>query len=207
MAVEVVIERVAIVGERREHEVHATVAVVVAGVRTHPRLRARVAVDRHARGEADALEPAVAEVVIQEIRIRVVRHEQIDEPVVVVVGRHDAEAVGASRVGQAVRFGRLHEAAVADVLEEQIGLAGKSGGPDHDVRPVAPDERPLRVHDRVPGRLDVARDVQIQVAVGVGVEERAAGAPAAGRDPGLSRRRLRRCRRRGCGTGRSGPSS
>ena len=33
---------------------------------------------------------------------------------------------------------------------------------------------------RVPGRLDVAGDVEIQIAVAVGVEERAARAPAAG---------------------------
>ena len=42
-------------------------------------------------------------------------------------------------------------------------------------------------HDLVPRRLDVARDVEVEVAVGVGVEERAAGAPAAGGDAGLRR--------------------
>ena len=40
-AVEVVIQRVPIVRERGEHEIHAAVAVVVAGVRAHSRLRAR----------------------------------------------------------------------------------------------------------------------------------------------------------------------
>ena len=46
-AVEVVIQRVAIVRERGEHEVHPRVAVVVAGVGAHARLGAGVAV--HAR--------------------------------------------------------------------------------------------------------------------------------------------------------------
>ena len=41
--------------------------------------------------------------------------------------------------------------------------------------------------DLVPGRPHVARHVQIEIAVGVGVEERAARAPAAGRDAGLRR--------------------
>ena len=121
-AVDVVIERVAIVRECREHQIHPRVAVVVAGVGAHPRLGARVAVHRHARGQSRVFEAAVAEVVIQEIRVRVVRDEQVDEPVVVVIGRHDAEAVGPGRVREAVRVGGLHEPSVADVFEEQIGL-------------------------------------------------------------------------------------
>ena len=58
-AVHVAIERVAIVGERREDEVHAQVAVVVAGVGAHAGLRARLAVHRHAGDEPHALEAAV----------------------------------------------------------------------------------------------------------------------------------------------------
>ena len=135
---------------------------------------------------------AVPEVVIQEIRVRVVRDEQVDEPVVVVVGGDDSEAVGPGRVGEAVRGGRLHEPSVADVLEEQIGLSGKPGRPDHDMRPVAPDERPLRPHDGIPRRLDVACDVEVQIAVAVGIEERASGAPAAGGDAGAGRHLLER---------------
>ena len=72
------------------------------------------------------LEASVAEVVVEEVGVRVVGDEQIDQPVVVVVGRHDAEAVGAAAVGQAVRVGGFDEVAVADVLEEQVGLAGQA---------------------------------------------------------------------------------
>ena len=43
------------------------------------------------------------------------------------------------------------------------------------------------LQDVVPARLDVARDVEVEVAVGVRVEERAAGAPAAGGDAGPRR--------------------
>ena len=82
-----------------------------------------------------------------------------------------------------MRIGGLDEPGVADVLEEQIRLAGKPDGADHDVRAAAPHERPLRADDRVPRRVHVARDVEVEVAVAVGVEECAAGAPAAGGDP------------------------
>ena len=204
-AVDVAIERVTIVRERREHEVHAPVTVVVACVDAHARLRARVSIQRDTRGQTDALESAVPEVVIEEVRVRVVRHEQVDEPIVVVVGSDNAESVGFRAIAEPVRFGRLDELAVADVLEEQIGLAGKSRRADHDVGPVAPDERPLCAGRRVPGRLDIARDVQVEIAVAVSVEERAPGAPAAGRVRRPRRRRPRKCHHRDCGTAQFGP--
>ena len=192
-AVDVVIERVAIVRECREHQIHPRVAVVVAGVGAHARLGARVAVHRHARGQSRAFEAAVPEVVIQEIRVRVVRDEHVDEPVVVVVGRHDAEAVGLGRVGQAVRGGGLHEPSVADVLEEQIRtLREVRPGLTMMCGPSRQTERPLRPHDRIPRRLDVARDVEVQIAVAVGIEERAPRAPAAGGHAGAGSHLLER---------------
>ena len=91
-----------------------------------------------------------------------------------------------------MRLGGLHEPSVADVFEEQIGLAGKSGRPDHDLRSVAPGERPLRAHDGLPRRVDVARDVQVQIAVGVRIKERTSRAPAAGGHAGADRHLLER---------------
>ena len=41
-----------------------------------------------------------------------------------------------------------------------------------------------RADDLVPGRLDVARHVEVEIAIRIGIEERAAGAPAAGGDSG-----------------------
>ena len=95
--------------------------------------------------EADALEAAVAEVAVEEVRVRVVGHEEIDPPVVVVVGGDHAEAVGPRGIGEPVRpRWRRRSVPLPEVLEEQVGLAGQSGRADHDARPVAPDERPLR---------------------------------------------------------------
>ena len=101
-AVEIAIERVVVVGEGGEHEVRAAVAVVVARVGAHAGLGARLGVDRHPAQERHALEAAVPEVPVEEVRVRVVGHEDVDEAVVVVVGRDHAEAVGACRVREAV---------------------------------------------------------------------------------------------------------
>ena len=76
-AVEVVIERVAIVGEGGEDEIHAAVAVVVAGIGAHARLRPRLAVHARRRPTRPTLSKrAVPEVVVQEVGVRVVGDER-----------------------------------------------------------------------------------------------------------------------------------
>ena len=180
LAIEVVKQRVVIVSECREHEIYSAVAIVIGGVDAHPGLGASLAVEGHAGVQANALKAPVPKVVIQEVRVRIIRDEQVHPSVIIVIGRHHAEAVSLSSIGQSMPISRLDELAVADILKEQVGLARKSGWPDHNVRPVAPDERPTRVHQRIPGRLDVARNVEVQIAVAVRVEERASCAPATG---------------------------
>ena len=171
-----------IVREGGEDEIHATVTVVVAGIRAHARLCSGITVHANACGLPDFLEASVPEVVVEEVGIRIVGDEHIDQAVIVVVGRDDAQAIRAGTVGETVRVGRFDELPVADVLEEQVGFARQAGGPDHDVRAVAPDEGALRSLQRVRRRLYIARDVEIEIAVAVGVEKRAAAAPAASRE-------------------------
>ena len=79
----------------RHEEIEAAVAVVVAEIGAHP--RAGRAVGRHADAgrQRRFLEHAVAFVVVQKIRRRVVGHENIRPPVIVVVADDDAEAVAA----------------------------------------------------------------------------------------------------------------
>ena len=48
------------------------------------------------------------------------------------------------------------------------------------------------MHDGIPGRLDVTRDVEVQIAVGVGIKEGTACAPAAGSHAGTRRHVLER---------------
>src|SRR5205823_1429720 len=125
----------------------------------HPGLRATVYVERHAAREADALEPAVAAVVIKEIGVRIVGDEQIDPPVIVVVRGDDAEAVGRRGIGETVRRGRFHEGPVAAVLEEEIGLARQARRADHRLWTAAPGEQSLRPGEVAPARAHVPRDV------------------------------------------------
>ncbi len=158
------------------------VAVVVSRVDTHARLGPPLGVDRHPGEESHALERAVSAVPVEEVRVRVVRHEEVRPAVVVVVRGHHAEAVGTRRVGEAVDVGRLGERAVPAVLEEEVGLARQPGGPHHDPGAVPPHERPLRAGELAPARVDVAGDVEVQVPVAVGVDEGATGAPAGGLD-------------------------
>ena len=51
-------------------------------------------------------------------------------------------------------------------------------------------ERPLRAHDGLPRRVDVARDVEVQIAIGVSIKERTSRAPAAGSHAGADRHLL-----------------
>ena len=138
---EVAVERVAIVGEGGQHQVHPPVAVGIAGIDAHAGLRARLAIDRDAGDQPDAVELPVTAVAIQEVGVRVVGHEQVHGAIVVDVGGDDAEAVGARGIGQAVRGGSFAEASAAEVLEEQVGLARQAGRADHDRRAVAPAQR------------------------------------------------------------------
>ncbi len=93
------------------------------------------------------------------------------------VCRDHTEAIGACRIAKAPLLRHFLEAAASEVLEEEIGLSRQSRWTDHDLRPVAPRQRAFRLEQVVPCRLHVARDVEVEIAVAVRVQEGAAGAP------------------------------
>ena len=103
LAIEVVKQRVVIVSECREHEIDSAVAIVIAGVDAHPGLGASLAVEGHAGVQANALKAPVPKVVIQEVRVRIIRDEQVHPSVIIVIGRHHTEAVSLSPIGQSMR--------------------------------------------------------------------------------------------------------
>src|SRR5439155_21709146 len=70
--------------------------------------------------------------------------------------------------------------------------SGKADVHDHDVWSAAPQVRPQRSHDRIPRRVDVARDVEVQVAISVSIKERTPCAPAAGGHAGTGSHLLER---------------
>ncbi len=90
----------------RNGQVEAAVAVEITAGHTHPRLVASTGVGRDARRMPDFLEPEPTQVAEQEVCRAVIGHEQVDPPVLVQVGGHDAEApsvaVNDSRVGRDV---------------------------------------------------------------------------------------------------------
>ena len=99
---EVLVERVVLVGEVGDEQLGKAVAVDVLGVDPHARLRHAVDVEGGARDLGDVVEGPVAAVEEEEVRVHVVGDVEVDQAVVVEVGRHDAEAVAVvARLGLA----------------------------------------------------------------------------------------------------------
>ena len=101
-------------------EVDCPVAVVVADGDAHARLRLAVLAVGAAGFDADILEGSVLVVHVQRARVRVVRHVQIDPPVVVEVERADAEAVGAAGARDARSLRDVLELSLAGVAVEDV---------------------------------------------------------------------------------------
>ena len=89
----VLVQGVVLVGEVGDEELGKAVAVDVLGVDAHARLRLAVHVVGGARELGGVVEGAVAAVEEEEVRVHVVGDVEVDQAVVVEVGRHHAEAV------------------------------------------------------------------------------------------------------------------
>ncbi len=149
----------------------------IPGRQAHARLRRPFLVERTAGPRRDFPEDAVAFVPVQVIRIRVIRDVQVLIAVPVVVERPDREAKPESAILQARGDRRVHEAA-SIVPEEMIWCALEPERAERDVLDTFPAQRPLCLEDRIERRVDVGRDVHVEVTVAVRVEERRAGVPA-----------------------------
>ena len=102
---------------------------------------------------------------------RVIRHEDIDSAVEIVVAKGDAQAFPGV-LGDARRNGNIGECAVAVVAIEQMG-----NGPELVRMAVSPHVKALVPAPRVPGEapIKVTRDEKVEVAVVVVVEKRSGG--------------------------------
>ena len=167
-------ELAAVVLVKREHllvdvgdeEILLAVAVEVGRVHAHAGPRRAVGAERDFRREADLFPFALAAVREQEVLHRVVRDEEVHQPVVVDIGSDDAEglAEGALDVGAAAR---QREGAVAVVVIERAGRRLE------DARNAveALSELVVAAEDVVLQReLDEAAEKQIELAVVVVVE-------------------------------------
>ena len=109
----------------RHDQIQVAVTVVVAEVGAHACPRHPVAGHRDARARATLREAAAALVVIQEVRHRVVGHEQIQPSVVVIVAEDNPEPVAAvivnTRLPADVRKGSVAVVAVENVRQRGEG--------------------------------------------------------------------------------------
>ncbi len=151
-----------------DEQVLPAVAVVVGGVNAHPRARRARVAEGHARGQADLLEPAAATVHEEEVGHRVVGDEEIEQPVVVHVGRDRGERL-AERLRDAGLLAHVRERPVAVVVEEVAGPRLE----DARDAVVASAHAVVAAEDRaVATVLDEAGDEEIELAVAVVVEPR-----------------------------------
>jgi hypothetical protein len=182
----VLAEAVAHVGvERRRvprevglHDVHRAVAVEVADPHAHARLRLAVLAEGAPGFEPDVLERPIAAVPIERARVRIVRHVQVDPPVVVEIERGDPERVGAERVRDAGAFGHVLEAAAAQVAVEDVGAALQAWRTAGDPETLEAAETRIGRRRGREIEVDVVGDEDVEPAVAVVVEERAPRVPA-----------------------------
>ena len=93
------VEGAVLVGEVGDEQLGKAVAVDVLGIDAHARLGHAVDVEGGSRDLGDVVEGAVAAVQEQEVRVHVVGDEDVDQAVVVDVGRHHAEPVPVRAAG------------------------------------------------------------------------------------------------------------
>ncbi len=142
-------------------------------------------VEGDARREGDLGERPVAVVVVEQVRVRVVGHEEVRPAVVVVVAPHDAQAPVALVVQIARAHGHVGEGPVTVVVEEHVARAGEAARTAHDGKAVV---EAVLLRSRPRGGLqvevDIAGHVKIEAAVVVVIGEGRARRPAAGGDAG-----------------------
>ena len=118
------VERHHLVGEVADDDRRAAAAVVVGGVDPHAAAGDAGLGERHAGGDADLLEGAVALVAVEEVRLRVVGHRQVLPAVAVQVEHRDAERLGGRLVEAGLLGGVLEACRPALVAVE----AGRGAG-------------------------------------------------------------------------------
>src|SRR5690606_1476840 len=112
------IQAVELAGEVRHGDVEPAIAIDIGDIDAHARQRLPVLIDGDADLERDLSERAVAEILPQEVRRRVVRDVDVDEAIAVEIERDHAEplAVLGARASDAGAFADLAEGPVAEVL-------------------------------------------------------------------------------------------
>src|SRR5688572_16423553 len=174
----IAVQRGVVLREVRLHQIEPSVAVVVTNVHAHPGLLAAVSAHREPGLQGALAERAIPAVLEEQVRRGIVRHEDIQPPVIVEIAEDDAEAV-VSRINDARTPGDVREYALAIVAIQGVWLSRKRARAAERVDVHEPAAFALPAHRHVPGdKSHVVRDVEVNVPVAIVVAECAAGAPA-----------------------------
>ena len=172
-------------------EARAAAVRVVAHRDPHAALLGAVLAHRDPRGEAHVLEGAVLLVLVEVVRLGVVRDVEVRPAVAVVVEPGDPETVVLVGVAHARLRAHLREAPVPLVAEQEVRLPGEPPRPAlHRDAPVLARRTPSLALARALAELGqvvevdehVPADEEVEAAVPVVVGEAAAHGPAAPRD-------------------------
>ena len=176
---EAAIQRGDVVGEVRLEQVQQAVTVEVTDGESHPRLLGAVLAVRDAALDGRVGERPVVVVVVQNRRGRVARDVDVDPPVAVEVGRRCGHGITAGHAGDARHRGHVGERAVAVVVKQEvrIGRQPARAAVDRHTLPdaVGPAADFRRRREIEP---EIVRHEQIDTAVAVVVDERAARSPS-----------------------------
>ena len=172
----VVIKIVGIVGKIRLHNVRPPVAIVIRRIDAHPRLLVTV---RTILG-AHLGKSALAVVVIQQARRRIIRHIEIETTVLVVIEPHYTQPVIALGIN-AKFFGDIGESAIPVIVIKTVAPALQSARPAIHRNAAILAKRPVaKLRQVVDIEVDIVRNIQIEVAIVVIVAKRRARSPAIG---------------------------
>ena len=165
------IDGVRFVGEVGQQDVEVEIAVKVADVHAHPRLRAAEAAERGAEEQGFLAEGPVPPVHPEVVRLGVVRHIEIEPSVAREVVAHHPETPGGER-GDPRPPAHFPESSAAEVPVEEIGQSADVGG----VAVVLPAVGGVAGEVRVV--VHVAGHEEVEPAVGVVVAEGRRSGPA-----------------------------
>src|ERR1019366_3492302 len=153
-----------------------TLVIEVADGHSHVRLRLPVSVYGHSALQRGLLERAVSLVQEQEIRVGVVRHEEVNLAVVIEIVEYGRETVRESSLAEAGPIRDIREGTVAVVaIQHTVAPFQTDGAAKCGDSLVRTNRRGFIERNRV--NIYVAGHVQIQIAVAVEVSERAARMP------------------------------
>ena len=170
-----------IVAEVRLDDVEVAVLVVIGHGDPHAALFLAVVVQGDAGDEAIFLECSVPLVVIEQARRGITGDIEVGISVVVEVRRHDREPITASRLADAACTRNIGKPALAFVVKQVIACKGEPSRTAHH-RQALPLAVPAiaRLGHLGAVELEVVDDDEVQPAVQIVIDERAARIPARG---------------------------